>query len=128
MSELVTRNRILVVDDDPVVRRMWQRSLELANYDVLVAPDGAKGLQRLREDPTIGLVLIDLMMPVVDGWEFLRQQRADPEIAAVPTVVVSGSSVSPEEARIAVPLLRKPVARDQLLKVVASFCTPETRP
>ena len=126
MNQAVTRNRILVVDDDPVVRRMWQRSLELANFDVTVACNGAEGLKRLREDPTVGVVLLDLMMPVMDGWEFLRQQRAAPELAGIPTVVVSGSSLSPEEALMAVPLLRKPVARDHLISVVASYCTPRT--
>ena len=127
MPEPTIRNRTLVVDDDPVVRRMWHRSLELARFDVVAACDGAAALARLREDATIGLVLLDLMMPVMDGWEFLRAQRADATIAGIPTVVVSGSSPSAEEELNVAAVLRKPVARDQLLSVVGSYCTPLDR-
>jgi two-component system, NtrC family, response regulator len=127
MTEPTIRNRTLVVDDDPVVRRMWHRSLELARFDVVAACDGAAGLARLREDATIGLVLLDLTMPVMDGREFLRAQQADAALAAIPTVVVSGSSPTAEEELNVVAVLRKPVPRDELLSVVASYCKPLDR-
>lgn len=120
------RNRILVVDDDPVVRRMFQRSLELARFDVVVADGGAPGLQILQEDETIGLVLLDLTMPDMDGWRFRHAQRLDPRLAQIPTVIVSGSPLGHivhEELR-ATDYLLKPVGREHLLSVVASYCKP----
>ena len=124
MSAPASRNRILVVDDDPAIRRMLQRSLELAGFDVAVACGGEEGLALLRRDPGIGLVLVDLVMPGMDGWTFLREQRADASLAAIPTIILSGSALAPPEELAAAPFLRKPVSRDHLIALVASYCTP----
>jgi CheY-like chemotaxis protein len=94
-----SRNRVLVVDDDPVVRRMFQRSLDLAEFDVVVACNGAEGLTILREDDTIGLVLLDLTMPGMDGWAFLQEQRADSRSATIPTIILSGPTLAHNSAR-----------------------------
>ena len=120
------RNRILVVDDDPVVRRMFQRSLELARFQVVVASGGAEGLQMLQTDPTIGLVLLDLMMPDMDGWRFRHAQRDNPVLARIPTVIVSGSTLGHiVHAELqAADYLLKPVARAHLLSVVSAYCKP----
>ena len=61
-------NRVLVVDDDRAVRVAFQRALDLAGFDATVASGGGEGLEILRDDPTIDLVLLDLMMPEMDGW------------------------------------------------------------
>jgi CheY-like chemotaxis protein len=120
------RNRIVVVDDDPDVRSVFQESLQLAKYDVVVASGGAEGLRILREDSAIGLVLLDLMMPEMDGWRFRHAQRADPRLAAIPTIIVTGSPLGTivHEQLQAADYLLKPVARDHLLSVVASYCKP----
>jgi two-component system chemotaxis sensor kinase CheA len=121
-----SRNRVLVVDDEPIVRMVFQRSLQVANFDVVVGGDGAEGLRILREDPTIGLVLLDLKMPGVDGWGFLKEQRADPQLATIPTVILSGSTLGEnihEELQVEGFLL-KPVGRDHLISVVAVYCRP----
>ncbi len=120
------RNRILIVDDDPVVRRVFQRSLELANFDVEVASVGAEALRLLREDPTIGLVLLDLMMPEMDGWKFRQAQQSDPRLAAIPTVIMTGSLLGQivHEELQAADYLQKPVTRDHLIRVVAAYCRP----
>ena len=118
------RSRTLIIDDDPVVRRMFQRSLELAQFDVVVAASGEEGLRILDQDPTISLILLDLTMPGMDGWSFLQTQRDDPKIAEIPTVVVSGSTLATEEELGATAFLRKPVTRDHLLTVVSAFCKP----
>ena len=117
-----SRNRVLIVDDDPVIRSMWQRSLTLAHFDAVVARDGGEGLERLGKDPTIGLVLLDLVMPGIDGWEFLRRQEADSALAKIPTVVITGSTLSPDREPRAAGCLRKPVAREHLLNVVGFYC------
>jgi CheY-like chemotaxis protein len=118
---------VLIVDDDPGVRRLWQRSLELANFKVVVACDGAEGLQQLRADPAIDLVLLDLVMPELDGWEFLRRQQADQRLAGIPVVVITGSTLPPDREPSAAGCLRKPVSQEHLLRVVARYCTPNRR-
>ncbi|MDP9315869.1 MAG: response regulator [Chloroflexota bacterium] len=86
---------ILVVDDDPVARAMLVDVLEDAGYMVQGAPDGEVALAMLRAAPTrFGLVLLDLMMPLVDGWLFRRMQLADPHIAAIPVVALSASTIA----------------------------------
>ena len=121
-----SRNRVLVVDDDPVVRLMFQRSLELAKFDVMVASGGAEGLRILRDDQTIGLVLLDLTMPGMDGWRFLQEQRADSRLSTIPTIILSGSTLAQnlhEELQVA-DFLRKPVGRERLISVVGAYCKP----
>ena len=120
----LSRNRVLVVDDDPVVRRMFQRSLELAQFDVVVACDGAEGLKILRDDDTIGLVLLDLTMPGMDGRAFLQEQHAHSRLATIPTIILSGSTLAEnlrEELQVT-DFLQKPIRRDCLIGVVAAYC------
>jgi CheY-like chemotaxis protein len=121
------RNRILVVDDDPGIRAVFEESLRLARFDVIVAHGGAEGLHLLRTDPSIGLVLLDLMMPEMDGWRFRHAQRTDSRLASIPTVVVSGSplrNIVHEELGAADYLL-KPVSREHLLSVARTYVRPE---
>ena len=125
-EEPLPRNRILVIDDDLEVRSTFAELLEFANFDVVSASGGAEGLRMLRYDPRIGLVLLDLMMPEMDGWRFRHAQRADTRLASIPTIIVSGSplgSIIHAELQAADYLL-KPVGRDHLVSVVASYCKP----
>ena len=124
-----TQSRVLVVDDDASMRLVFGRSLRGAGFDVVEANGGREGLQKLRADPSIRLVLLDLNMPGMDGWRFREEQRADPQLRDIPTVVLTGEPF----ARIATsqPLevheyLLKPVGRDHLISVVAGYCTPHT--
>ena len=119
-------NRILVVDDEATIRRLFQRVLQHARFDAVTAAGGAEGLQRLREDPAIGLVLLDLMMPDMDGWRFRHAQRADPRLARIPTIVVTGAETGEavRDALRASGYVRKPVTAEQLVAAVSAFCTP----
>ena len=120
------RNRILVIDDDLEVRSTFSELLEFAKFDVVSASGGAEGLRMLRYDPRIGLVLLDLMMPEMDGWRFRHAQRADVRLNAIPTIIVSGSplgNIVHEELQAADYLL-KPVGREHLISVVAAYCKP----
>ena len=118
--------RVLVVDDDPSMRTLYKRSLTSAGFDVVVADGGPDGLQRLRDDDSIRLVLLDLNMPDMDGWDFREEQCADPKLKSVPTVIVTGEPL----ARIvqaelhAAEYLLKPVGRDHLISVVSEYCEP----
>jgi len=79
---------ILVVDDDPGIRRLVLALLEDLEYPALAAPDGKVALQMTREDAP-ALVILDMRMPVMDGWEFSRRLRD--EIGAIPIVVMTAA-------------------------------------
>lgn len=115
--------RVLVVDDDEDLRAALADILEAEGYEVSVAADGQEALEVLREEgaPLPGLVLLDMMMPVMDGWEFCAHQRRDPRLAHVPVLVLSASA---DVERAAAELgtqgyLRKPMDIDALLGAVA---------
>src|SRR5512133_2854208 len=80
--------RVLIIEDDPETRDALSVFLQLEGYDVACADDGRKGLAAARErHPDV--ILLDLMMPVMDGWGFRAEQKLDASIAAIPVVVVS---------------------------------------
>lgn len=118
--------RVLVVDDDEDVREVFKSILMLAGFDVVEASGGAEGLKLLRADRSIRLVLLDLTMPEMDGWRFRHEQRSDPRLAAIPTIVVSGEPLAHivDEDLRADDYLSKPVGRDHLVGVVAKYCEP----
>ena len=84
------RQLVLVVDDEPAMRDMLQRMLERAGYGVVCAADGAEGLARL-DAGDVDLVLLDLMLPDLDGVEFCRQVRERQQERRVPIIMVTGS-------------------------------------
>jgi CheY-like chemotaxis protein len=121
--------RVLVVDDDHSVREMLRRSLQLAGFDVVVAAGGEEGLQILRDDLAICVVLLDLNMPNVNGRKFREIQRSDPRLAGISTIILTGSAVPqvvPEEL-LAAAYLFKPVGGEDLVSVVSRYCqrTPQ---
>lgn len=85
------RPRIVLVEDDDVIARMYQTGLRFSGYDVEVAPDGRQGLDLIRERRP-DLVLLDLRMPVMDGLQVLDHLRADPELADTKVVVLTNYS------------------------------------
>jgi CheY-like chemotaxis protein len=80
---------ILIVEDDDDVRTALAEVLRVEGFQTAEACHGAEGLERLREGPLPRLILLDLMMPVMDGWAFRDAQRANPAWAAIPTVILS---------------------------------------
>jgi CheY-like chemotaxis protein len=80
--------RILVVDDDPTILRLLQVNLEMEGHEVLTAGDGHEALVRLREGAP-EVVLLDVMMPGLDGWQVCERIRADPDLATTPVVILS---------------------------------------
>ena len=127
MSTTSTRplpHRVLLVDDDADERDAIACFLELEGAEVAVAGDGEEALNALRADPLRCLILLDLEMPGIDGWEFRRRQRLSPMMARIPVVVVSGlpdlaAAVQAMSARAAV---RKPVELELLLGAVDTHC------
>jgi CheY-like chemotaxis protein len=84
---------ILVVDDDPSVRDLFVAALEEAGHRVEVAPDGEQALRRLRHGGAPCVVLSDVRMPRMDGFELSRAAARDPQLAAIPIVTMTGDSI-----------------------------------
>ncbi len=120
-----TPKSVLIVEDDPDVRESLYEILEDEGYLPLVASNGQEGLDRLREavkKPC--LVLLDMMMPVMDGWAFRSAQRSDPEIASIPVVLLTAHANVEQAAEQmnAAGFLKKPIGVEHLLSTVARYC------
>jgi CheY-like chemotaxis protein len=125
---LAAKKKILVVDDEPDILAMMQELLEIEGYAVDGACDGQDALDKLRgcADPDLpDLILLDLMMPVKDGFAFRREQEVDPRLAGIPVVMLSADAhLEEKKKRIGVEFaLRKPLDFDRFFEVV----TQETR-
>lgn len=121
---------VLVVDDDRDICETLQMILEVHGYPVVAAANGKEALALLRSGTRPCLVLLDMMMPVMNGPAFCAEQAGDPTIAAIPVVILSGDGRAEEKARaLGLTGLRKPVDIDDLLAVVGRFCggRPEVR-
>lgn len=80
--------KILIVDDDPLIVQMYRDLLEHNDFMVLAAPDGTKGLETAaREQPN--LLLLDIMMPGIDGFEVCRRLKADPALKHIPVIILT---------------------------------------
>lgn len=82
------RPRVLIADDDPGIRRLLARSLEEDGYQTAEACDGREALEALRAGQA-DLLLLDLMMPKVTGWEVLTERAAEPELRKIPVIVIT---------------------------------------
>jgi CheY-like chemotaxis protein len=110
------RGCILVVDDDEAIRESLSDCLREEGYEVHVAANGAQALAVLgRLDPEPCLVLLDLMMPVMSGWEMLEVMHEDPRYARTPVVVISAMAAPDVAGHV-----QKPIDIHQLLDVVES--------
>jgi CheY-like chemotaxis protein len=126
-EETVRSGTVLLVEDDVDVREAVADTLEDAGYRVLSARHGLEALELLRGGnmrPCV--ILLDLMMPVMDGWQFRAEQRNDPQLAGIPVVALSAHGSLYELG--AADHLRKPVQLRALMDAVARFCCPETPP
>jgi serine/threonine protein kinase len=116
------RGIVLVVDDDPYVRTVLSIGLEGQGFTVQLAGDGREALNVLKQGPLPQLILLDLIMPEMDGFQFLQARQHDPAMAAIPVVVLSG--LDPDIAgKItgAVDYLLKPMEPDLLAKEIHRY-------
>lgn len=90
--------RILVVDDDPVIRRLIEMNLEMEGHEVLMAEDGSEALELLRAEP-LDLVVLDVMMPDVDGWQVREEMLTDEDLADVPVIFLSARAQEVDKRR-----------------------------
>ena len=111
---------ILVIEDHDPARTAVIKLLSATGYDVVEAPNGSEALAQLAKGPRPDLILLDLMMPVMDGWEFMQRQRRDWHLCTIPTIVVSGvPSHDPRCLEMpVVRLLPKPYTGEQLMAAI----------
>jgi two-component system chemotaxis response regulator CheY len=117
---------ILIVDDDPDIREALSQALEVEGYRVSTALNGRDAWEKLHSGPAPSLILLDLMMPIMNGAEFLVALRADAAFRDLPVVLVSAfDSVAAAHAHQSQCHLAKPVDLDTLIETVARFCAPQ---
>ena len=130
MSRPPVRHRIieplvLLVDDDPAIRRMIETLLTAHSYRVTVAAHGREAIERLREQcPDV--IVLDLNMPVMDGWQFCRERRdLAGGGATAPVLLVTSEDDAPVHANAlhAVDVIKKPFDPDDLLTAVSAAIT-----
>jgi CheY-like chemotaxis protein len=114
---------VFVVEDDVDTRDMMGRFLELEGFAVEVAANGKQALERLNAGVHPCVILLDLMMPVMDGWQFRSQQIRDASLASIPVIVVSAAGKERMADIEANAYLSKPVDLEQLLAQVTQYCS-----
>ena len=110
---------ILVVDDNADALRAMSELLQFEGFSVLTAQNGLEALNKMRTADRIFLVLLDLWMPVMDGWEVLRRKARDAGIAEIPVVVVS--AIAPASLDGVEATLKKPISPQSLVELVRRF-------
>jgi DNA-binding response OmpR family regulator len=118
---------ILIVDDDPILRQALALALNAKGYAVAEAADGSAALAHSRADLLPRLVILDLIMPVMDGWQFLAERHKVPALAAVPVLVLTaarGIDGPGLRAMGAEEVFQKPVAPEEVLAAIRRYCLP----
>lgn len=118
---------ILLVEDDNDIRDVIHEALELEGYLVASVSDGRAALQRLTDAPPPKLILLDLMLPHVTGWEIIDILRNDSHpLSKVPILITSAAGASAVEASKKVEgHLKKPIDLAHLLEAVSRYCKPQ---
>ncbi len=116
------RNFILVVDDDDDIRDSICNLLEDEGHEVFCVANGQQALDALHSQGLPCLILLDLMMPVMDGAEFRRRQLADAQLSDVPVVLITAAGQSVAKTVPSNQVLPKPLKVDALLQAVNTYC------
>lgn len=111
---------VLIVEDEEDLRELMSEALQMKGYSVVTAEEGEDALHKLDDIGRPCLILLDLLMPGMNGWDFFDKLRERPELDAVPVVVHSSAA---DRAPAGVTrVLQKPMHFDQLLSVVREYC------
>jgi CheY-like chemotaxis protein len=122
----MAQSAVLLVEDDEDIRRATSDFLGAEGHPCLEAANGREALERLGELARPGLVFLDLMMPIMDGLEFLEQASRSGQLSMISVVIVSASSTLSRGHVIAdaLPLIKKPALPDRLLELVRMHVGP----
>jgi CheY-like chemotaxis protein len=116
---VATCTAVLVVEDDQEIRELVAKFLESEGFRVFTAENGRDALEQLEKIPPPALVLVDMMMPVMDGASLIKALRSHDRLATLPVVLVTAQSTDlPKGYRH----VKKPIDLDDLAKIVGEFC------
>jgi two-component system chemotaxis response regulator CheY len=120
---MVERATVLIVDDDPDIRDALGELLTARGYDVLSAANGREALALARTDRPAA-VLLDLMMPVMDGYGFMEERAKDTTLTSIPVAIITaGTHVDRERVGKCTPVLAKPLDLRRLMDVLRGLFT-----
>lgn len=117
--------QVLIIEDSNDIQEILRQILELEGYSVLSALNGQEALDILQSSPQLpNMILLDLMMPIMDGFEFRKLQKMNPRFAGIPVVVITADGdIQAKKMRVgANDYLKKPVDIERLLDVVKQNC------
>jgi CheY-like chemotaxis protein len=116
---LDAKRRIMVVDDDPGIGEAMADVLSDEGYAVQLARNGVEALRQLRDGERPAMILLDLMMPVMDGFGFRVEQSSDPVLKDIPVVVVTAGTLDDRVSSMScADVLTKPIAIERLLETI----------
>jgi len=113
---------ILVVEDDASIRMTIQLALEMEGFTVCTASHGQEALTQLSQMKAPCLILLDLMMPIMNGWDFMKALRANAILAPIPVALVTAYAEEAAHFEGSQALIKKPIDLEILLQVVRRFC------
>ena len=119
------RKSVMIIEDDVEARESLAAVLVSEGYSVMVAEDGRAALEALRKAPSaVCMILLDLFMPVMNGWAFRNEQIRDPALADIPVVVITADAAAAKRMGKlgVVGAMTKPVDFDRLLAMVNTYC------
>jgi CheY-like chemotaxis protein len=113
---------VLIVEDDADLREMMAQLLTMEGFVSTAVANGREALEYLRHGGRPHVILLDLMMPVMDGWEFLREQHRETDFAAVPVIILSALDQHRAGNTGNAEYLKKPLDFDRLVQLVRQHC------
>jgi len=113
---------ILIVEDDPDIRAITQMYLGMEGFNTLTAENGKEALEILENGNKLCLILLDLMMPVMDGWAFAEAVSKDANLNQIPIVVATAFAEEAHTVTNAKKILKKPVTFEQLKNITKEYC------
>jgi CheY-like chemotaxis protein len=109
---------VLVIDDDRDIASGLTELIEAHGYEVISAADGRAALEKLRLGLRPDVIVLDVLMPGMDGWDFRSHQLREPALRLIPTLVISAAGFSPDSIRaqfVTAEYLQKPLSPDELI-------------
>lgn len=120
--EAAQRCLVAIVEDDAEFRNMLRELLEEEQYRVVALANGAEALATLRGDLMPDVILLDVSMPVMDGFDFLRHRDEDPQLSTVPVVLVTNAKPHERPTAGVSDVVRKPIDIDEILFAIKRYC------
>lgn len=115
------KNNTLVIEDDEAIRESLKLILEFEGYTVYTASNGKEGLEILKKIPRPCIIFLDLMMPIMNGWDFIEAVEKDVVLATIPVVIVSAFTDSGRSPHVK-GIVKKPINIDDLMKFSNQYC------